>query len=170
MHGVVRRFAVAMAMATLIFGIAAGVRADVFKRTMLADYNRDRPQRLFEHQALDCRLRALLPAEDYATLRSHMQVMSVNNARDRNGAYAFWGGVRGRFRFEEGLVLVHPDGRLWVGLLAGRKFKYYTNVNADFRRLPGAMRAWRKEIDNPKVYFASSAARAKNARSACRPT
>lgn len=164
MHRVVS----ALGIGLFMFGLAANVHADVFDRKMLADYNRENPQRLFAHPVLDCQLQELLPPEDYAKLKENMAVMSVNNDRDRSGAYVFWGGMRGMFRFEEGMIVAHPDGRLWVGLLDDRKFKYYTNVNADFRRLPGAMRAWRKEIDNPKVNFASSAARAKKAKTACR--
>jgi hypothetical protein len=68
--------------------------------------------------------------------------MEADRKPDRSGVYRFAGAVPGMRSLAEGLVLVHPDGRLWVGMRKDGKLLYATNAPGDAEDPPGPWRRW----------------------------
>ena len=81
----------------------------------------------------------LLPLEGSAggknlsELIGNMQIMDGRLPPDAQGAYRFPGGIPGLYTISEGLVVIHPDGRIWAAYLHDGRVDYFTNDNASIQ-------------------------------------
>ncbi|WNG37221.1 hypothetical protein F0U61_28765 [Archangium violaceum] len=130
----------------------AAPAADVFERARLAKYASKAPGKIFEDPQISCYLRELLTKKDYDELKERMDQIALRGEPDATGAFHFEGNVPGLFTEMEGIVLIHPGGRLWVAYIAGDEVSYFTNDPGSFQKQPQAIDAWRERFkDKPIV-------------------
>jgi hypothetical protein len=135
---------------------AQGAREQVIDRSRLAKLAQQ-PHRLFDDPQLACYLGGLLSREELEGLKKNMQLVSIDEPPDDTSPFVFTGAVRGLYTIMEGVVVVHPDGRLWGASLEDKRVKYFTNSPGSLKQPPGSINTWRERFEEkPLVPTAAS--------------
>lgn len=152
------RLLATLAIITFLWGAPSTqvVAASVFDEKVLTKYLRDEPHKIFEHPKISCYISSLLPESTHKILRQNMTQMSLHGKIDSTGGYVFPGWIRGLVSISEGIVVLRPDGAVWIGLLNDDKLTYYTNQPNYYTKLPLSIKAWSDRKPSPLYMSARS--------------
>jgi uncharacterized protein YecT (DUF1311 family) len=102
---------------------------------------------------------AALAGKHYQLFLDTMQLEGEEQDLDGWGAKVRSYGVRGLFTAQESIIMYGARGRIWAAVIDGDEVRYFTNDQAQARRLPRTIEQWRERFADKQVIFMNGAAR-----------
>lgn len=129
-----------MSVGVLLFAIGlpmlAWSKSTVFSKKELANMLLEEPGQIFVQPKISCFISSLMSKPEYRQLQNTMESMTLYQKVNKRGEYAFWGNVQGLGSSNEAVVILRPDGSIWVAYTdGGTSVWYFTNQSRYYRRL-----------------------------------
>jgi len=134
---------------------AVATRDQGFSESSLQAHSQD-PSKLFDDRKINGALKTLMGDVKFRNLEEAMELIEIDVPRDETGAFRFEGAARGLYSILEGMILIHPDGRIWVAYLHDAQIDYFTNVLEATNRPPKAMLAWAERFQDAKWNYGAA--------------
>ena len=108
--------------------------------------HRDQWIDILKHPQVSCVLDHIMPAGEKAALRERLHITSgatILESHDEAGGYTFSGTWRAAAGCEEGLLWLHPDGRIYGGTIEGcENISLFTNSAPLMSKPPVSLQEW----------------------------